>query len=67
LTENTFSFTATTWGIVTGERRGESCRIIPYRPGRIQIASVSNDTLSFTLGSVPKITRLPFQGHAIAA
>jgi hypothetical protein len=22
LTENTFSFTATTWGIVTGERRG---------------------------------------------
>ena len=23
LTENTFSFTATTWGIVTGERRGD--------------------------------------------
>jgi hypothetical protein len=22
LTENTFSFAATTWGIVTGERRG---------------------------------------------
>jgi hypothetical protein len=22
LTENTFSFTATTWGIITGERRG---------------------------------------------
>jgi hypothetical protein len=30
LTENTFSFTATTWGIVTGERRGMNEPIVNW-------------------------------------
>ena len=30
LTENTFSFAATTWGIVTGERRGRNEPIVNW-------------------------------------
>ena len=30
LTENTFSFAATTWGIVTGERRGKNEPIVNW-------------------------------------
>jgi hypothetical protein len=30
LTENTFSFTATPWGIVTGERRGMNEPIVSW-------------------------------------
>ena len=30
LTEHTFSFTATTWGIVTGERRGMNEPIVNW-------------------------------------
>jgi hypothetical protein len=30
LTENTFSFTATTWGIVTGQRRGMNEPIVNW-------------------------------------
>ena len=30
LTENTFSFAATTWGIVTGERRGMNEPIVNW-------------------------------------